>query len=214
MLDGKYQSLRQMESDLVLMTDNAKRYNEPKSVIYKDACKLRREARAACKELEALLAQGKTPQSNKTREKKLKLLQEVAQEGEDDDGQQVSADQDQEQENEAGDNEEEEEDEEEDSEEEEMPSKKAKSSEMEVEEGDEECVVVGKARKKQAPGQMITSMWSLFDFIKDFKNGNQNLIEPFLKLPSKRSYPDYYEEIKQPIAMNGNNVTAKLTLKN
>lgn len=45
-------------------------------------------------------------------------------------------------------------------------------------------------------------MWSLFDYLKDFKHGNQTIIDPFVKLPSKRAYPDYYEEIKQPIALS------------
>ena len=43
-VSGAYTALRQMEADLVQMADNAKRYNDPKSFIYKDACKLRKKA--------------------------------------------------------------------------------------------------------------------------------------------------------------------------
>lgn len=48
----------------------------------------------------------------------------------------------------------------------------------------------------------MQAMWSLFDYLKDFRHGNQTIIDPFVKLPSKRAYPDYYEEIKKPIAFS------------
>ena len=199
-----------MESDLVLMTDNAKRYNEPKSIIYKDACKLRRLARSVCKELESLMQQGKLMQSSKTREKKLKLLNEVGESGDDspmdnlnhnDEDNDAEVDEQQQQQQQQ-----EEDEEEEDESDDEETTKKTKASDetlMEVddESGDEETTVVGKSRKR-APSQLVTSAWILFDFVKEFKHGNQTIIDPFLKLPSKRTYPDYYEDIKNPIAMN------------
>ncbi|XP_071082321.1 protein polybromo-1-like isoform X6 [Haliotis cracherodii] len=45
-------------------------------------------------------------------------------------------------------------------------------------------------------------LWGLYYAVKNYKtpNGDQ-LSEPFLKLPSKRFYPDYYEEIKKPISL-------------
>ncbi len=50
---------------------------------------------------------------------------------------------------------------------------------------------------------LILAMWSLVDYIRDLKNdADQTLIDPFVRLPSKRIYPDYYEEIKQPISFN------------
>ena len=48
---GTYKTLKQMEADFILMTENAKRYNAPKSVIYKDACKLKILAKEMAKAL-------------------------------------------------------------------------------------------------------------------------------------------------------------------
>jgi protein polybromo-1 len=59
----------------------------------------------------------------------------------------------------------------------------------------------GKAGARKTSG-LLALMWSLYDYAKDYKNGAQTLIDPFMKLPSKRIYPDYYDEIKKPIAMN------------
>ena len=77
-----YKNLKQMEADLVLMCDNAKRYNDPKSIIYKDATKIRKLAKDSAGELSGLMQQGKLVQSSKTREKKHKLVEEVAEYGE------------------------------------------------------------------------------------------------------------------------------------
>jgi len=50
---------------------------------------------------------------------------------------------------------------------------------------------------------LIIAMWSLVEFLREIKNdSNQTLIDPFVKLPSKRTYPDYYQEIKNPISLN------------
>ena len=45
-------------------------------------------------------------------------------------------------------------------------------------------------------------MWTLFNYIQDYKESNESLIDPFIKLPSKRFYRDYYKEIKNPISLN------------
>jgi hypothetical protein len=42
----------------------------------------------------------------------------------------------------------------------------------------------------------------LYNVIRNYKLGAQSLIDPFIKLPNKRFHQDYYEEIKQPIAMS------------
>lgn len=78
-MSSEYTSAKSMEADLFLMIDNAKRYNEPKSIIYKDACKLRAVARDLCKQTNTLIAQNKFLTSSKSREKKQKLLEEIAQ---------------------------------------------------------------------------------------------------------------------------------------
>ncbi len=73
-----------MESDLCLMTDNAKRFNEPKSIIYKDASKIKRLTIETYKELAALSNKSKFKESNKSREKKHKLVEDVAESNSDD----------------------------------------------------------------------------------------------------------------------------------
>lgn len=50
--------------------------------------------------------------------------------------------------------------------------------------------------------QKDRTFWSLYFAVKNYKNAmGQNLAEPFYKLPSQRQYPDYYEEIKTPMAL-------------
>lgn len=44
--------------------------------------------------------------------------------------------------------------------------------------------------------------WQLFEVVKNTtNNGGYALCEPFMKLPSKRYYPDYYKEIKNPVSL-------------
>lgn len=45
--------------------------------------------------------------------------------------------------------------------------------------------------------------WQLYDAVHNFADGSGNLLcEPFMKLPSRRRYPDYYKEIKNPISLS------------
>ena len=44
--------------------------------------------------------------------------------------------------------------------------------------------------------------YMLYDAVATAKDSLGHLIcEPFMRLPSKRVYPDYYEEIEQPISL-------------
>ncbi|KAK7869922.1 hypothetical protein R5R35_013708 [Gryllus longicercus] len=44
--------------------------------------------------------------------------------------------------------------------------------------------------------------WLLYDCVKNTTNNQGHLLsEPFWKLPSKRYYPDYYKEIKNPVSL-------------
>ncbi|KAL0270693.1 UNVERIFIED_CONTAM: hypothetical protein PYX00_008011 [Menopon gallinae] len=44
--------------------------------------------------------------------------------------------------------------------------------------------------------------WQLYEVVKNTtNNGGYALCEPFWKLPSKRYYPDYYKEIKNPVSL-------------
>ncbi len=45
-------------------------------------------------------------------------------------------------------------------------------------------------------------LWVLYFHVKNYRYGNETLIDEFVKLPSKQLYPDYYEEIKKPISLN------------
>lgn len=170
-LANQYKSLRQLDSDLTLMFDNAKRYNDPKSIIYKDACKLRKVLKETVKELTDLQLRHKLYESKKNRDKKLKLIQEISEMT----GTELT--------------------------ESEQPSEEThihEGSESDESELDGEVAESG-GKQNQA---LISSMWSLFDFIKEFKYQGESIIGPFLQLPPKRTYPDYYEEIKSPIAIN------------
>ena len=44
--------------------------------------------------------------------------------------------------------------------------------------------------------------WQLFEAVQTVANNSGTLLsEPFWKLPSKRFYPDYYREIKNPVSL-------------
>lgn len=44
--------------------------------------------------------------------------------------------------------------------------------------------------------------WQLYEVVRNTtNNGGYALCEPFWKLPSKRHYPDYYKEIKNPVSL-------------
>ncbi|PZC80709.1 hypothetical protein B5X24_HaOG214110 [Helicoverpa armigera] len=44
--------------------------------------------------------------------------------------------------------------------------------------------------------------WKLLETIKNHLGPNGPMSEPFWKLPSRRAYPDYYKEIKNPVSLN------------
>ena len=44
-------------------------------------------------------------------------------------------------------------------------------------------------------------LWILYHSVKNYKdNTGLRLSEPFIRLPDKRIYPDYYEEIRKPMS--------------
>ncbi|CAF0710230.1 unnamed protein product [Brachionus calyciflorus] len=149
-LDKKYQNLKEFDADLTLLFDNAKRYNDPKSLIYKDAAKLRKLTKETSKNLSDLQLKNKLFESNREKSDKLEMLNQISKFVESDllDEQEIS---------------------------------------------DEETEI----QQKKPKNKLYTTMWDLFDILKD-----QNDSESFLKLPSKKQFPDYYEDIKNPIALN------------
>ena len=54
----------------------------------------------------------------------------------------------------------------------------------------------------------------LYNTVKRYKLGAQNLIDPFMKLPKKRFHQDYYEEIKKPISMSSIKNSIKVKFEN
>ncbi|BFZ55978.1 hypothetical protein PYCC9005_003019 [Savitreella phatthalungensis] len=60
--------------------------------------------------------------------------------------------------------------------------------------------------QRQAPmssrGDLTADANALLDAVVLLRDEEDFIIEPFMKLPSKRAFPDYYEIIKQPIAMD------------
>ena len=61
--------------------------------------------------------------------------------------------------------------------------------------------------KSARNNKCLHAMWTLLNQVKDYRTpgddqlGVVSVVEPFMKLPSKRVYPDYYEEIKRPLAL-------------
>jgi hypothetical protein len=211
-----YKSLKQMEADLTLMTDNAKRFNDPKSIIYKDANKLKKKIKEWCSQLNSLLNQGKLFESSKTREKKQKLIEEIGEmsveelnvllterwkelEEKGNENAQINEEEDDDEDDDDGDDDESgEEEEEEETVQPASRGRKPRLSSVKIEQED----MNDTAKPRRSSNGLIKIMWSLFDYLKEFKHSNQVLIDPFIKLPSKTIYPDYYEEIKKPVSLN------------
>ncbi|CAH1119196.1 unnamed protein product [Phaedon cochleariae] len=52
------------------------------------------------------------------------------------------------------------------------------------------------------PANLANPQWKLFEAVRTAVGGNGvALCEPFWKLPSRRFYPDYYKEIKNPVSL-------------
>ncbi|KAK9506268.1 hypothetical protein O3M35_008237 [Rhynocoris fuscipes] len=149
---GKYANLGELEKDLLQMTKNACTFNEPGSMIYKDAKALRKLVQSKKIEIEQGKYASPGKVSERIRTKRLRSGQTLSaitaaikseDEDEDDDGGSIE----------------------------------------ELEDTDNPC-------------------WQLFDTVKSHTNAQGDILsEPFHKLPSKRYYPDYYKEIRNPISL-------------
>ena len=185
-----------MEQDLLLMVSNAKRYNDPKSTLYKDAHTLKRIITNTRSEIENAMKNDKT-YGVKTREKKHAIVLEIAQlESEGDTigrSNQGNGNKNGNGDGDVDNGVEEEEDEDDDDDEEGEEEEEDEDSNNEGEDSD---------NNNDEEVDDENTMWTLFTYIKEYRHGNQILIDPFIKLPNRRFYPDYYEEIKKPIALN------------
>ncbi|XP_038668493.1 protein polybromo-1 isoform X1 [Scyliorhinus canicula] len=64
------------------------------------------------------------------------------------------------------------------------------------EDGDSEGESIGSSVDVTSP------LYQLFELVRGYRNSQgQLLAEPFFRLPSKKDYPDYYQQIKQPMSL-------------
>jgi hypothetical protein len=74
-----YKNLKELEGDLLQMMENAKHYNSPRSLIYKDAVILKRLIVDTYKSLNKLMQEGKPRESEAgDRQTKKKLVDQLA----------------------------------------------------------------------------------------------------------------------------------------
>ncbi|CAL1527080.1 unnamed protein product [Lymnaea stagnalis] len=159
----KYTSLDALEKDLLLMVKNAKTFNEPKSLIYRDAVTLKRVITERKRELEYKKSGQVKISERLSRTKDRCIIQKMSA---------VCA---------ALKYPSEEEDE------------TASSSQFEM---DSEAEAAGNDLVEDDP------QWILYNHVKNLTGANgDTLSDPFIKLPSKKFYPDYYKEIKRPMSL-------------
>ncbi|CAF1185958.1 unnamed protein product [Rotaria magnacalcarata] len=159
--NNQYLTLDDMENDLLLMISNAKKYNDPKSQIYKDACAFRKLITSVRHDLESALKTKNDRLRPHQREELLSTeIANIDYPEEPDDEDVIRIQHDQQQQNDDG--------------------------------GDSDTSSLGEEDSFQI----------LYNAVKTYKLGAQNLIDPFMKLPKRRFHQDYYEEIKRPISMS------------
>ncbi|KAH9526702.1 Protein polybromo-1 [Dermatophagoides farinae] len=162
----EYNSLNDLEKDLILMIRNAKMYNAPGSQIYKDANALKRTVQQKRSEIETRRS---TPAAKSSERIRAKRQNPFGQQNKwstiaaalkyDEDGQGTST---------AGDD-----------------------------DFDENDLNFSDSEHDQDDGTRDSNPhWMLYNAVYDTPHS-----EPFIRLPSRRIYPDYYKEIKHPISL-------------
>lgn len=71
------------------------------------------------------------------------------------------------------------------------------------------CKAAARYEEGESEAESITSfmdtsnpLYQLYDTVRSCRNNQGQLIsEPFFHLPSKKKYPDYYQQIKTPISL-------------
>lgn len=171
-----YQSTSDLEKDLSLMIRNAKYYNEPGSQVYKDANLLRRILIAKKSELDMKKKDSTlSVASTKSRRKRRGSGHQKFSAA----AAALQYDQ------EDGD-----------------PNIPAGN--VSLASGDDTMMEdVNEDEGDDADDDASDPLWQIFDAVKSYTdaNGNSN-VNPFMRLPSKRYYPDYYVEIKNPISLS------------
>ncbi|XP_067123626.1 protein polybromo-1 isoform X3 [Centruroides vittatus] len=173
--NNSYQTLTEFERDLLLMVKNAKTFNEPGSQIYKDAAALRKviiNKKTEIDQRRSLPAKI----SERIRARRMASGQKwsaitAALQYESDFDDRGSN----------------------------TPSYSSTGIENMVEESNE----AQDEGNESGPDDADTNpQWQLYETVKNYQKSPSHLLsEPFQRLPSRRSYPDYYKEIKQPISL-------------
>ncbi|GFS20715.1 protein polybromo-1 [Elysia marginata] len=161
---NRFKSLDDLERDLLLMVKNAKAFNEPKSLIYRDAVTLKRIITERKRELEyKKLGQVKSSERlSKGRDRSVI--------------QRMSA----------------------------VCASLKYPSEVEDNDGDSSSQFDMNSEVDGGSNGLVEDdpQWILYNFVKNFTDeSNDTIADPFLKLPSKKFYPDYYSEIKKPMSL-------------
>ena len=148
---SEYESLGELEDDFTTLTKNAMHFNEPGSVIYRDAKSILKLVKSKRQELEANKVARENRGSRSTRRVhgKKHYSEELA----------------------------------------ELAYEDSESEESEEDNNDS--------------GDPNDPLWSLYSKVRYFETPSGiRLSEPFLTLPSKREFPDYYELVHNPISLN------------
>ncbi|XP_078341270.1 protein polybromo-1-like isoform X7 [Crassostrea virginica] len=163
-----YNSLGEVERDFLLMVKNARTFNEPKSVIYKDAVEMKRIIQKKKQEIiQRKSMVPKPPERVRTRNlQKMSAICAALKYPSDDEDDEASLD--------------------------------ASLMEYDDDSGTETIM-----------SEDDNLYLMLLNAVKNYKmSSGKTISEPFVKLPSKRFYPDYYEEIVKPMSLS--NVRKKI----
>lgn len=172
---GEYADLAGLERDMISMFRNACTFNEPGSQIYKDAKTLKRIVNAKRMEIEHRKQAGPAPGKTSERIRNRRLRSGYSHSA-------ITAALQYEDESE------------------EEETQEIDEEEMEI---DEEEVEEEEEGEEDYDGDREDPMWLIFEHISNYTNSaGANLSDPFRRLPSRRYYPDYYNEIKNPIALS------------
>lgn len=170
-----YQTTSDLEKDLLLMIRNAKYYNEPGSQVYKDANLLRRILASKKNDLD-LKKRESTPGtvvSTKSRRRRRRSGFERMSS--------IAASLQYDEED--GD--------------------PISAGNVSLASGDETMMEDVNEEEDDSADDVNDPQWIIFASVRNYTdaNGNSN-ITPFMRLPNKRYYPDYYTEIKNPISLS------------
>nr|XP_034305706.1 protein polybromo-1 isoform X10 [Crassostrea gigas] len=163
-----YNTLNEIERDFFLMVKNARTFNEPKSVIYKDAVEMKRIVQKKKQEIiQRKSMVPKPPERVRTRNlQKMSAICAALKYPSDDEDDEASLD--------------------------------ASLMDYDDDSGAETIM---------SEDDNLYVM--LLNAVKNYKlSSGETVHEPFIKLPSKRFYPDYYEEIVRPMSLS--NVRKKI----